>query len=231
MTLHRLTTTRTLAGAVAGLALLGSGVPTAVQAAGNDTTTGLTNTQLTRMRDEERMARDLYTQLAASSGETLFARIARSEQRHLGAVERLMASQGMNLHAAGSTVGRYAEADLQSAYSAWLAQGRASDQAAYKVGVELEKQDIADLKGLTVRSGTAGARVVTALLAGSEHHLTAFTKAVNGDVPAIGPGMGMGSGGRGNVNGGTCPYRDEQGPGRQGDGPGMGQGRGMGWSG
>ena len=121
MTLRKITTTKTLSAAVAGMALLGLGHPAAVQAASGGTATGLTNTQLTEMREEERMARDLYTQLGKSSGEAIFTRIAGAEQRHLDAVERLMASQGMDPAAGGTTVGRYAVPDLQSAYNTFMA--------------------------------------------------------------------------------------------------------------
>lgn len=227
MTLRMSTTTKSLSAAVAGVALLGLAYPTAVRAATSGTSTGLTNAQLTEMREEERMARDLYTQLGKSSGEAIFTRIAMSEQRHLDAVERLMTSQGMDPEATGTTVGRYAVPGLQSAYTRWLAAGRGSDQAAYKVGAELEKRDIADLKALRIASGTTGARVVQALLAGSEHHLAAFTKAVNGDLPEGCPFGGMsGQPGYGRGAG-------------QGPGAGMGQGmhhgaghggQGMGWS-
>ncbi|SES11685.1 hypothetical protein SAMN05216199_2056 [Pedococcus cremeus] len=225
MTLRKITTTKSLSAAVAGMALVGLGYPAAVHAATSATTTGLTNAQLSEMREEERMARDLYTQLGRSSGEPIFTRIAAAEQRHLDAVERLMTTQGMDPQTVGTTVGRYAVPDLQSTYTRWLAAGRVSDQAAYKVGADLEKQDIADLKALDVPSGSTGARVVQALLAGSEHHLAAFTKAVNGDLPE------------------GCPFAggagQQQGYGRgagQGPGAGMGHGmrggagHGMGWS-
>lgn len=224
------TTARAVAGAVAGAALLGFGVPTAVQAVGSDPSTGLSNTQLTQMREEERMARDLYTQLAASSGEAIFTRIAGAEQRHLDAVERLMTSQGMNPEAAGSTVGRYADVDLQSAYTGWLASGSASDHAAYEVGVALEKRDIADLKAVPAAPGTPAFGVVAMLLAGSEHHLAAFTKAVNGDLATAGSRTGMGHGGPGNNASRACPY-EERGDGQRGYGPGVRQGRGMGSAG
>lgn len=226
----RLSTTKTLSAAVAGVALIGLGYPAAVSAATTTTSSGLSNAQLTEMREEERMARDLYTQLAKSSGEAIFTRIATSEQRHLSAVERLMTAQGMDADAAGTTVGRYAVPELQSAYNRWLAQGRASDQAAYKVGVELEKRDIADLKALKAPSGSTASRVVQALLAGSEHHLAAFTKAVNGEPVGLGMGPGRRAGGGA---GGTCPYGLQDGQQGYGGGrAGMGQrmGQGMGWS-
>lgn len=178
MTLRMLTNTttaRAVAGAVAGAALLGFGVPTAVQAVGSDPSTGLSNTQLTQMREEERMARDLYTQLAASSGE-------------------------------------------------------ASDHAAYEVGVALEKRDIADLKAVPAAPGTPAFGVVAMLLAGSEHHLAAFTKAVNGDLATAGSRTGMGHGGPGNNASRACPY-EERGDGQRGYGPGVRQGRGMGSAG
>ena len=227
MTLPKITTRTTLSAVAAGLAVVGLGYPAVVQAAPSATTTGLTNAQLTEMREEERMARDLYTQLGQTSGESVFTRVAAAEQRHLEAVERLMTTQGMDPDAAGTTVGRYAVPDLQSAYTRWLAAGRVSDQAAYKVGVELEKQDIADLKALDVASGTTGDRVVRALLAGSEHHLSAFTKAVNGDLPdgcpfggTVGqPGSGPGRGGGHGPGAGT------------GQGMLMGAGPGPGWAG
>jgi hypothetical protein len=225
------TSSRAVAVAAVGAAVIGFGVPSAVQAASSETTSGLSNAQLTEMREEERMARDLYTQLATSSGEAIFTRIAGAEQRHLDAVERLMTSQGMNPAAVGSTLGRYAVGEVQSAYSRWLSRGRASDQAAFKVGVELETWDIAELKAMEVPSGTSGARVVAALLNGSEHHLTAFTKAVNGDITGAGPGMGMTRGGRGGADDGACPYQGERREGQQGFGPGTSQGRGMGRSG
>jgi hypothetical protein len=232
MTLH-LSTTKALSAAVAGAALIGLSYPAAVSAATQTTSSGLSNAQLTEMREEERMARDLYTQLAKSSGEAIFTQIATSEQRHLSAVERLMTAQGMDADAAGATVGRYAVPELQTAYDRWLAQGRLSDQAAYKVGVTLEKQDIADLTLMTAPSGSTAARVVQALLAGSEHHLAAFTKAVNGEP--IGPGMEPGRR-AGGAAGGSCPDGPQDGQrghggGRAGTGQRMGQGgQGMGWS-
>lgn len=229
MTLHMRTRTIVVTG-IAGVALAALALPAAVNAATADTTTGLTNAQLTEMREEERMARDLYTQLAKTSGSQIFTRIAASEQRHLDAVERLMTSQGMDADAAGSTVGTYAVPDLQKAYDGWLAEGRASDVAAYTVGTELEKQDIADLEALDPKPGTTAERVVEALLNASEHHLAAFTKAVNGDTAGVGPGSGMGPQrwgegtgrqGRGDPRGdGTCPYgEDRLGQGPTGDGP------------
>ncbi|MDU0315341.1 DUF2202 domain-containing protein [Phycicoccus sp. M110.8] len=238
MTLRRITTTA-LSVALAGTAVLGFTHSTTAQAAGAGTTsqsagtTGLSAGQLTQLREEERMARDLYTRLASSSGEQLFVRIATAEQRHLDSVEALMRGRGMDPAAAGTSAGTYAVPALQAAYDRWLARGTASDQAAYAVGVELEKRDIADLRSLAVPTGDSAYRVVSALLAGSEHHLTAFTKAVNGQLPTGAAGYGrMQARGQGTMaRDGSCATDGTPmgpGPGANGNG---GRGQGMRWSG
>ena len=205
-------------------------------------TTGLSNAQLTEMREEERVARDLYEQLADTSGSLVFTRIAASEQRHLDAVENLMEMQGMDPDAAGRTVGEYAVPSLQTAYDTWLDQGTESAEEAFTVGVDLETQDIADLKTLDPASGTPAERVVAALLQGSRHHLAAFTAAVNGNLPEMGtgpgggygPGAGMGPGaGTGSTSerrgmgpgDGTCLTDGDDGT-QPGTGHGMRGGRG-----
>jgi hypothetical protein len=187
---------------------------TSTVAAAADTTTGLSNAQLTEMREEERVARDLYEQLAETSGSSIFTRIAASEQHHLDAVENLMEMQGMDPETAGTTVGEYAVPSLQTAYDTWLDEGSGSAEEAFAVGVDLETQDIAELKSLDPASGTPAERVVAALLQGSQHHLAAFTAAVNEDLPEMGTGAGAGYG-----------------PGAgMGLGAGMRPGTGMGWS-
>lgn len=231
MTLRRITTTA-LSAALAGTAVLGFAHPTTAEAA-SPGATSLSAGQLTQLREEERMARDLYTRLASSSGEQVFARIATAEQRHLDSVEALMRGRGMDPAAAGTSAGTYAVPALQTAYDTWLARGAASDQAAYAVGVELEKQDIADLRSLAVPTGDSAYRVVRALLAGSEHHLTAFTKAANGQLPTMpggyGPAQARGQGTM--ARDGSCATDGTpMGPGPGADRSG-GRGQGMRWSG
>ena len=98
--------------------------------------------------------------------------------------------------------------------------GLTSVQDAYAVGVALEQTDIADLQGILARNADADAqRVFTHLLAASQHHLDAFTNAVNGGTDA---GLWQ------HRRSARCPRRPGMG---MGDGTGMGAGYRMGRNG
>lgn len=190
---------------------------------------------LTFAREEERMARDLYAALAATyDGARPFSMVTRSEQQHFDAVGTLLERYDVTDPAAGKAAGTYADPAIQKLYDDWLAEGRASLQAAYQVGVELEKRDIADLEeSIAADLPTDVDAVFGRLLQASQRHLAAYERAVDGDLgtgagtmgrwsddgtaPGRGPGMG-GRGGNGNgpnagqgmngMNGGDCPYAD-----------------------
>lgn len=168
---------------------------------------------LALMRDEERMARDLYRALADTYGQdTPFARIAVSEQRHFEAVGVLLTRYGLDDPSAGKAAGVYSDSHLQGLYDRLLAQGKESLQEAYKVGVEVETVDIADLEAaLTVTTAADATRVFTNLKSGSENHLAAFTAYRDGKTPEPGTmqqgrgrGMGQGMGRSGQAD---CPLR------------------------
>jgi len=204
-----------LGAGLAGTALAATQTPStgaaSVTAAADDTQTA----DLAYSRDEERMARDLYTLFGQTYDAAIFTRIAASEQQHFDAVGALLTSYAITDPAAGRPAGTYANADVQKLYDQWKAQGLTSVQDAYAVGVALEQTDIADLQGILARNADADAqRVFTRLLAASQHHLDAFTNAVNGGTDAAfctGSGTGAQLGARGD-----------------GHGMGMGEGTGMG---
>ena len=205
--------------------LLGAGLAgTAVATAQTPTASALSATaiaddtraaDLAFSRDEERMARDLYTLFGQTYDAAVFTRIAGSEQQHFDAVGTLLTSYAITDPAVGQPAGTYANADVQKLYDQWKAQGLTSVQDAYAVGVALEQTDIADMQGILARNSEADVqRVFTHLLAGSQHHLDAFTNAVNvGTDAAFCAGAGAPLGARG----------DGQGMG-MGDGTGMGTG-------
>ncbi|WP_048696051.1 ferritin-like domain-containing protein [Nostocoides australiense] len=98
-------------------------------------------------REEERMARDLYRLFSNTyNGAAPFSRIVLSEQRHFEAIGRLLTTYRIPDPSAGRPAGSYADPALQSLYTTWRAQGLISRTEAAKVGVTLEKRDIADLK-------------------------------------------------------------------------------------
>ncbi|MBK7722033.1 MAG: DUF2202 domain-containing protein [Austwickia sp.] len=133
-------------------------------------------------RDEERMARDLYQLFANTYDQARpFSNIVRSEQQHFDVLGSMLVRYGVADPAAGKPAGQYANAEIQKLYDAWAAKGKTSLTAAYAVGVELEKADIADLKEILTRTSAADLKVVyTNLLKGSENHLRAYTAASQG---------------------------------------------------
>src|SRR5664279_350422 len=136
-------------------------------------------------RDEERMARDLYTLFGQTYDAAIFDRIAASEQQHFDTVGTLLTTYAVADPAAGRPAGTYASADVQKLYDQWKAQGLTSVQEAYEAGVALEHTDIADLRKLLARNSDSDVhRVFSHLLAASQHHLAAFTNAVNGGTDA-----------------------------------------------
>jgi hypothetical protein len=170
--------------------------------------------QLRFTREEERMARDLYAALAREhDGARPMSRITTSEQRHVDEVGLLLDRYGVADPSAGLEAGSYAYPELQRLYDGWLTEGVESLDAAYQVGIELEERDIAGLEAMIEETDQSDVRAVFEhLLAGSQHHLAAFTMAANGTLPdGAGNGMRYGPGG-------------QNGPGDgKGRGPGMGQ--------
>lgn len=179
-------------------------------------------------REEERMARDLYTALAEKYDQAVpFSRIKLSEQRHFDAVGTLLTRYGVSDPSAGKAAGTYAYPELQKLYDGWLAQGNTSLDAAYDVGVALEKRDVADLKKIAASTKDVTAKsLFTRLGAASEHHLAAFEAAAAGKLPADGSGDGWMGGRQGNGEMGGMMGRGDGS--RMGPGAGMGQGGRMG---
>lgn len=127
------------------------------------------------MREEEKMARDLYRRLYAKWNVRSFDRIAESEQRHFDAVGRMIERHQIADPAAGNAEGVFKSQALQNLYNELLAKGEQSVKDALEVGVLVEKTDIADLeKALPAVANTEVKRVYTSLLAGSMNHLDSF---------------------------------------------------------
>lgn len=127
------------------------------------------------MREEEKLARDVYQALYAVWGVPVFDNIAASEQAHMDSVGYLLDSYGLEDPAAGQPAGVFTNPDLQALHDRLLAQGSQSLAGALSAGGAIEETDILDLQeGLAQTQNTAVAQVFQNLLAGSENHLRAF---------------------------------------------------------
>lgn len=163
------------------VAFAGVGLP--AQAAGRNATQAATSlstaerADLTFMREEEKLARDVYLALYERWGLTLFANISASEQQHMDAILMLLRKYRLPDPAAGRVVGEFSNDDLQILHDTLLAQGLTGDVAALKVGGFIEETDIRDLDDAMARANNADIdQVYARLQCGSRNHLRAFAR-------------------------------------------------------
>lgn len=128
------------------------------------------------MREEEKMAQDLYNQFYELWGASIFASIAESESRHTSSVLKLINTYGLSDPAAGKAAGDFTSTEIQSLYDSLLARGSVSEVAAVEAAIDVEVTDIADLENTIARTDESLIiRVYNNLLKGSRNHLSAFT--------------------------------------------------------
>jgi hypothetical protein len=126
------------------------------------------------MREEEKLARDVYQQLHEKWSLIAFQNIATSEQRHFDSIGVLLSRYGI-ADPAQSASGVYTDTNLNALYNELMAKGLRSAQDALEVGVLIEKKDIEDLESALKETSKADIkRVYTNLMNASYRHLDAF---------------------------------------------------------
>lgn len=131
------------------------------------------------MREEEKLAYDVYTALAKIGSDSRFQNISKSEASHTESVRVLLERYGLDDPNLTHTAGVYANEDLQKAYDAFIVRGEQSLVEALKVGAEIEELDIMDLRRLLEDVQSEDIRLVyNELLRGSRNHLRAFMKGI-----------------------------------------------------
>ncbi len=130
---------------------------------------------LTYMREEEKLARDVYRALNEKWDLRIFQNIAASEQKHMEAVKTLLDRYNITDPVEGNSPGVFDNVQLQGLYDDLMKQGSISVIEALKVGVTIEQTDIDDLEQ-EIDNATHNdiVRVYGNLLKGSQNHLAAF---------------------------------------------------------
>ncbi len=201
------------------------------------------------MREEEKLAHDVYVGLYEKWGTKIFNNISASEQRHTEAILCLINKYELGDPVGDNGVGIFNNGDLQALYTSLMEQGTASLAAALRVGATIEDLDISDLN---IRIADMDNQDIVAvfkeLTKGSRNHLRAFnrnldrvgedyvpqfisqelfdeilnsSKETGGSICGVCPGTGMGPG-----NGtGNCDGTGPNGNGGNGKGGGKGKGR------
>ncbi|AKI97430.1 DUF2202 domain-containing protein [Kosmotoga pacifica] len=129
-----------------------------------------------QMREEEKLARDVYLELYDIWGLKTFYNIAQSEQTHMDRVGYLIDLYNLQDPALEER-GEFTNEDLQALYEKLITQGSASLIDAIKVGMLIEELDIKDLLELMETTNNEDLLTVyEALENGSENHLRAFNR-------------------------------------------------------
>lgn len=131
------------------------------------------------MREEEKLAHDVYIALYEKWGTQVFYNISLSEQKHTDAVISLIVKYGLD-DPASAEVGVFNDPHLQDLYDLLIDMGMAGEFEALEVGVIIEETDISDIVDCMERTDKADIlNVYGNLLDGSYNHLAAFLKNID----------------------------------------------------
>lgn len=129
------------------------------------------------MREEEKLARDVYLQMYDIYGMQIFSNIARSEDKHTSAIESLLVRYDIEDPVKSDERGVFINQDLKSLYDSLIAKGSINLSEALVVGATIEDLDIKDLQDdLLVVDNSDITLVYENLEKGSRNHLRSFTK-------------------------------------------------------
>lgn len=128
------------------------------------------------MREEEKLARDVYLYLYDIHPLRPFLNISKSEQAHMNAILCLIDTLGLVDPVGDNPEGVFMNEELQELYTELTERGGASREEALKVGALIEEVDILDLQERLAHPELDDqvTRVYTNLCKASEQHLRAF---------------------------------------------------------
>ena len=126
------------------------------------------------IREEEKLARDVYLQLYDQFKLRIFNNIAKSEQTHMDAAKTLLDRYGIQ-DPATQEIGVFTNGDVQALYNSLMESATDSLVEALETGIEIEKEDIKDLQdSLNITKQRDIKKVFTNLLRASNNHLESF---------------------------------------------------------
>lgn len=165
-------------GGDADLNVANAELSTATAAAGAASVTSLSLEEVAAlkfMREEEKLAHDVYAALYSLWGANVFYQISLSETTHTEAILALLIKYGIPDPAASTAPGVFEDAALQTLYNTLMTMGQVSLIEGLKVGALIEETDIHDInekKAITDEPDILN--VYDSLLCGSRNHLRAF---------------------------------------------------------
>lgn len=128
------------------------------------------------MREEEKLARDVYLYLYELFPLRPFMNISKSEQAHMDAILYLIDTLGLVDPVGDNPPGVFQDEELQSLYDELIERGSESKEEALRVGALIEEVDIIDIQRELDENASHEEviRVYTNLIRASGNHLRAF---------------------------------------------------------
>ncbi len=186
---------------------------------------------LAYIREEEKLAHDVYVTLRSKWGMPVFGNISQSEDRHFSTIKLLLDRYELPDPAASHAIGAFQNEGLRELYADLVKQGDSSVKSAMRVGATIEDLDIRDLEKAAAATDNSDLKLVYQnLRQASENHMRAFVRQLTAEGESYIPqyitpsafsaivassqqsGMGFGARGngqrgRGRGNDGVCPWR------------------------
>ena len=136
---------------------------------------------VTLLREEEKLARDVYLTMTALYDLSVFPNIARSEQQHMDLVAKILARHGLPDPAEGKGVGEFSDPWVQGLFDDLVEMGETSLIDALTVGALIEDVDIYHLEHILEHNPMYDDvnLVVQNMVAGSRNHMRGFVGALD----------------------------------------------------
>lgn len=130
------------------------------------------------MREEEKLARDVYSNLAQKWGYFIFKKISAAESTHLHAANSLLVHYG-SPDTVITEAGVFKDKKMQDLYNDLVSKGTASIDQAFKAGALIEEMDINALQNALKEVSNENIKMVFENLSrGSRNHLRAFNRQI-----------------------------------------------------
>jgi len=134
---------------------------------------------LMEIREEEKLAHDVYQYFFEMYDHVIFENIAKREEVHTNAVLNLIKGYGLE-DPTPTEAGVYSYLPFNELYNSLIEKGTVNLTEALKVGAFVEEYDINDLQKLLEETQNQDVILVYSnLLQGSKSHLSAFSKVLN----------------------------------------------------
>lgn len=156
----------------------GSGISNAISGLATGTLSSEEIEGILLMREEEKLARDVYITLYEKWNLRTFESIGQgSETTHMDAMKMLLDRYHLEDPVGEDIPGVFKNEELQKAYDELVAKGSRSIEDAILVGAYIEDLDIYDLERLIKETDNDDIKIVYQnLLKGSRNHLRAFDR-------------------------------------------------------